>query len=91
MFNILLCDKNVGGEANMGRALNFVRSNILSEINLSNRITKNRNIVVLISTDKSIDEAKDAAIKLKNDGLLYNIIVFVIVVFVIYVCICMYL
>ena len=69
MFNILLCDKNVGGEANIGRALNFVRSNILSEINLSKRNVKTRNIVVLISTDKSIDEAKDTAIRLKNDGM----------------------
>ena len=60
---------NVGGQANIGRALNFVGSNILSKVN---RVEKNRNIVVLISTDKSIDEAKDAAIKLKNDGLLYN-------------------
>merc|ERR1719354_357868 len=59
-----------GGEANIGRALNFVRSNILSKINLSKRGEKTRNIVVLISTDKSIDEAKDAAIRLKNDGAL---------------------
>jgi len=59
-----------GGEANIGRALNFVRSKILSKINLSKRIPKNRNIVVLISTDKSINEAKDAAIRLKNDGAL---------------------
>merc|ERR1719376_1571688 len=59
-----------GGEANIRRALNFVRSNILSEINLSNGGVKTRNIVVLISTDKSIDEAKDAAIRLRNDGVL---------------------
>ena len=49
-----------------------MRSNILSEINLSNRITKNRNIVVLISTDKSIDEVKDAALRMKIDGMFYN-------------------
>merc|ERR1719354_585875 len=59
-----------GGEANIGRALNFVRNNILSKINISNNGVKNRNIVVLISTDKSIDEVKDAAIRLKNDGAL---------------------
>ena len=46
-----------------------MRSNILSKIKMSDRVEKNRNIVVLISTDKSIDEAKDAAIKLKNDGM----------------------
>ena len=46
-----------------------MRSNILSEINLSKRNVKTRNIVVLISTDKYIDEAKDAAIRLKNDGM----------------------
>ena len=39
---------------------------------MSNRVEKNRNIVVLISTDKSIDEAKDAELRLKNDGMLYN-------------------
>merc|ERR1719354_176620 len=59
-----------GGEANIGRALNFVRSNILSKVNLSKRDEKNRNIVVLISTDKSIEEVKDAELRLKNDGAL---------------------
>ena len=46
-----------------------MRSNILSKIN---RVEKTRNIVVLISTDKSIEEAKDAALRLKSDGLLKN-------------------